>query len=219
MKESNDVLLEVVPLNCRDILRHSDEFPVFGFSILCVVFEFLDWDVVSGRVSNRETLALRFIWTDSQPGKWHMSPFSNISHVLSNFPDKSRSLVGMVFSVFPARWPQSRSYLFSGPMQKVVCWKMMQIRGGIVTRSVFVVAIVAKSDIWFQTDLFTPCVVFRLSLVVVCFPSVAEFLPSTLSPREVPSLPFSYRCKILSFRSFLKVRSFLRFPAPRTSVH
>ena len=59
-----------------------------GFRIFVVLstFEFLGWDLGSGRVSNRKTSALRFIWTDSQPGKSHMGPFSNILDDCTTFP-------------------------------------------------------------------------------------------------------------------------------------
>ena len=49
-------------------------------------FEFSQLDLGSGRVSNRQEIAWRFIWTNSQPGKWHMSPFSIIFIFSESFP-------------------------------------------------------------------------------------------------------------------------------------
>ena len=77
-----------------EILRQSvvlGDFQIFYFSWF---FEFSRWDLGSGRVSNRQEIGWRFIWTNSQPGKWHMSPFSIISIFSDSFPRSPDFLVG-----------------------------------------------------------------------------------------------------------------------------
>ena len=66
------------------------DFQIFEFSRF-FGFPWCVWG--SGSVSNRQEIAWRFIWTNSQPGKWHMSPFSMILICFDGFPRSPDSVL------------------------------------------------------------------------------------------------------------------------------
>ena len=61
-----------------EILRHSTDFHDFRILHFLSIFEFLGWDLGSGRVCNGLEMAVGFKWTDSQFISSHVGPFSTI---------------------------------------------------------------------------------------------------------------------------------------------
>ena len=75
-----------------ELMRQTTDVPVciFLYYLRCSIPW---WILVSGRVTNRQVLAWRFIWTNSQPGKWNMSPFSIIFMIFDAFPRSPDSVL------------------------------------------------------------------------------------------------------------------------------
>ena len=78
---------------------------------------------------------LRFKTLDSQPEKSNMGPVSTDVHYFCYFLGKWRRLSGPVFTVFSAWSSQKTISECFGRNQKDARRKVMQIRGGITSRS------------------------------------------------------------------------------------
>ena len=70
-----------------------DRFPGFSDFRFFLIFWIFLLGLGAWRVSNRQEIAWRFIWTNSQPGKWHMSLFSIIFIFSESFPRSPDSVL------------------------------------------------------------------------------------------------------------------------------
>ena len=81
--------------------------------------------------------ALRFKILDSQPDSSNMGPVWIDVHVFCDFQKRSHGLLARYLSCFRPGWLQIRNFEDFGRNQKDARRKVMQIRGGIISRSAF----------------------------------------------------------------------------------
>ena len=140
-------LTRPVILLTGEILRQSAGFPVFGFSCFCRIFSFWVgiWGLGGSPIDRRvlwdsfgEILSPRnATWVFVRTCCMICQLFQQVEVVVWHGIHRMSGQVGQICS-----------NQLPGPIRKDSLWKMMQIHSAIVSRSVFFVSVVTKSDFW-----------------------------------------------------------------------
>ena len=81
--------------------------------------------------------ALAFKWLDSQPEKSHMGTFPTDFYEICDFPKSCRGFLTWYLSCFRSGCFQINIFEVFGRIQKDARRKVMQVRGGVTSRSAF----------------------------------------------------------------------------------